>query len=118
MRRRHAKNIHLLPPAGDMERNLENARKYAEYVMKRCGAIPLAPHLYFTQFLNDASPRERELGIRAGLELLDLCDELFAFGNQVTEGMEREIRHARSRGIPVRYIGAPEMTMTSQMGGM
>jgi len=38
------------PFAGDVERNLQNARLYCKYAVEQ-GAIPLAPHLLYPQFL-------------------------------------------------------------------
>ena len=51
------------PYRGDMETNTQNARQYCRLVMEQ-GGIPFAPHLLFTQFLDDAIPKERERGLR------------------------------------------------------
>jgi len=89
---------------GDMEQNIEKAKCYCRYVVEDFGYIPVAPHIYFTQFLNDCIPEEREFGIRAGLLLLSGCDELWYFGDNITRGMTEEINYALSHGIPVKYI--------------
>ena len=94
--------------AGDYEANIEAAREYSRYVMKECGALPIAPHLLFPQFLDDTDPTERELGLAAGLELLEFCDELWYFGDSVSQGMVREICAAKEMGIPVRYVPEEE----------
>lgn len=65
------------------------------------GGIPFAPHLLFTQFLNDGDPMERRVGLCLGIEMLKRCDELWAFG-QPTEGMTMEIREAEQRDVRVR----------------
>jgi hypothetical protein len=39
-----------------------------------------------------------------GLELLKICDELWAFGDRVSEGMAGEIEIADELGIPVRHL--------------
>ena len=90
------------PLAGDMERNIKNARRYCRFTVDK-GAIPLAPHLLYPQFLEDGNPAERELGLFFGLVLLGKCDELWAFGGVATEGMRAELAKARKRGLPVRY---------------
>lgn len=93
------------PLRGDYERNVENAQSFCRLVMKYGpdNVIPLAPHLYFTRFLDDTVKEERELGMAAGIALLDKCEELWAFGlENPSEGMMREIEHAKERGIPVR----------------
>ena len=63
--------------------------------------IPFAPHLLFTQFLNDDDPIERRVGLCLGTEMLKRCDELWMFG-QSTEGMAQEIQEAKRLGIRIR----------------
>ncbi|MPL61741.1 hypothetical protein SDC9_07328 [bioreactor metagenome] len=90
------------PFAGDMERNVEKARGYCRFTVSK-GCIPLAPHLHYPQFMDDDDQKQRELGLRFALILLGKCDELWAFGDTVSEGMRREISKAKKRGIPIRY---------------
>ncbi len=92
------------PCRGDYERNIENARRYCREVMELWpDTLPIAPHIYFTQFLDDAIDEERERGLAAGIELLASCDELLVFGiDQPSEGMKREIDYAHEHAIPVR----------------
>jgi hypothetical protein len=99
---------------GDIQANIAKTAKICRWAMLTHGALPIAPHIYFTQFLDDGSPAERELGIRAGLELLRDCDELLVFGDRVTEGMTREINMARSLGIAVRYIDGREINLNEK----
>ena len=89
---------------GDMEENIRKARIYCEYVVREYGMLPIAPHIYFTQFLNDEIAEEREFGLSAGLSLLSVCDELWYFGDQVTRGMADEICYALGHEIPVKYV--------------
>ena len=88
------------PYRGDVETNMKNARRYCRFAFEH-GGIPFAPHLLFTQFLDDGSPAERRAGICLGVELLKRCDALWAFG-QPTDGMALEIREAAQHGVPVR----------------
>ena len=74
------------------------------------GVIPVAPHLLYPQFLEDSDPAERNLGLRAGLELLSRCEEMWVFGEEISPGMSREIQFAQERGIPIRQWG-PEAGM-------
>jgi hypothetical protein len=39
-----------------------------------------------------------------GLQLLELCDELWVFGPRISEGMKAEIELARKLGKPTKYI--------------
>jgi hypothetical protein len=61
------------------------------------GNIPIAPHVYFTQFLDENSEEERTLGISMGIELLKMCDELRVCGDKITEGMKMEIEAWNNR---------------------
>ena len=57
------------------------------------GNIPIAPHLYFTQFLNDSIEHERLRGIRFGRKLMEFCDEIRLFvpaGMKMSDGMCEE----------------------------
>ena len=87
------------PYRGDTEANTQNARRYCRLVVKQ-GGIPFAPHLLFTQFLDEDKAAERRQGLRMGMEMLKLCGELWAFG-EPTEGMRLEITQARRLGISV-----------------
>ena len=89
---------------GEMESNIRKARVYCEFVAREHRMIPIAPHIYFTQFLNDENAEDREFGLKAGLSLLSECDELWYFGDQISRGMTDEICFAIENGIPVKYI--------------
>jgi hypothetical protein len=91
------------PFAGDMQQNIERARRYCRYAVGR-GRIPLAPHLIYPQFMDDEDKEQRELGLRFALRLLGKCDELWVFGDKISEGMSREIAKAKKRGIPISYF--------------
>lgn len=100
---------------GDIQENIEKACNYCEYVVRKCGAIPIAPHIYFTQFLNDDIPSDRIFGLQAGLQLLEECDELWCIGEKVTQGMELEIVAAKKLGIPVRYFSDEEIRIKCEI---
>ncbi len=87
------KKIYVCSPLrGDIDKNIENARQYSRLVVKE-GHIPVTPHIYFTQFLDDTNPEERKLGTEMGLTLLLGCHELWVFGSIISEGMRNEINH-------------------------
>lgn len=90
------------PYRGDVEANVNNARAYCRFVVEQ-GGIPFAPHLLFTQFLDDNVPLERDAGICLGLEMLELCDELWAFGD-ISMGMGFEITKGLKIQKPVVYF--------------
>ena len=91
----------------EKQRNINLAKNACELVVK-LGFVPIAPHLYFPQFLDDGNPEEREKGMMLGRELLCGCNELWVFGDRISEGMKAEIGQAKASDIPVRYCNAPE----------
>jgi hypothetical protein len=91
------------PFAGETTLNTKKAQSYCKFAVAK-GAIPLAPHLHYPQFMDDSDKTQRELGIRFALILLGKCEELWVFGDTVSEGMSREIAKAKRRGMPIRYF--------------
>lgn len=90
----------------DCEKNIKQA---VEYCGKACslGVIAFAPQLYFPQFYNDAIAEERERGLAMGLAMLEKCEELWVMGTYISQGMRREIAHAKSLGLPIYHVGEP-----------
>lgn len=91
------------PYAGEVEKNVEAARKYSRFAVDK-GYIPIAPHLLFPQFLNDNSYKERQLGLVFGMALLCKCTEVWVFGDNISSGMEAEIKKAVWKNYPIRYF--------------
>ena len=89
------------PYKGDMKRNLRKAAKYTAAAIKQ-GKIPIAPHLFYSAVLDDTDAQERETGMSIGIDLLTICNELWAFGTP-SEGMAKEIETAKQLNIPVIY---------------
>ena len=88
------------PLKGDIKKNLRRAKTYCLFVIRK-GHIPIAPHLYFSQLLNDNIPADRELGMTMGTVLLEQCEELWVFGPTISEGMKADIKRARQIGLKV-----------------
>ena len=86
---------------GNVKSNISKAQWYARFVAER-GHLPITPHIYFTQFLRDHIPEEREMAMEMNRELLEWCDELWAFGDVISEGMKQEIEWAKDK--PIRYF--------------
>lgn len=74
-------------------------RRFASAIAWNCvmryGDIPIAPHLYFTQFMNDEG-WERDFGIEAGHQMMNLCDSviLATIDGRISEGMKADIEYA------------------------
>jgi len=85
------------------EQNIQNARMYAFHVLRQ-GCIPYVAHLAVCGFLDDAIPAEREAGIAVDHAMMDLCDEIWVFGDIVSAGMQGEIETFKAAGKPIKYV--------------
>lgn len=87
--------------AGDIEHNVEVAQALCRMAID-AGRAPFATHLLYTRFLDEDDPAQRELGISMGLRFMEVCEEVWAYiGEDISEGMRREMEHARALGKPV-----------------
>ncbi|KLU65693.1 hypothetical protein DEAC_c23230 [Desulfosporosinus acididurans] len=84
---------------GDKNKNLAKVRGYSLFAIKQ-NCIPIAPHVFDTP-LNPDTPKEQSV---RDIELMSLCQELWAFGNELSDGMKTEIKAAEHLGIPVMYF--------------
>ena len=91
------------PYAGEVEKNILAAKYYSRFAVDK-GYIPIAPHLLFPQFLNDADPNERQLGLFFGDALMSKCSEVWVFGSRISAGMETEIKRAKWKNYRLRYF--------------
>ena len=102
------KKVYICAPlGGNVPTNLQNAERYAKYALI-CGTAPVVPHFY-AECLDDNDPKDREIGLAAGMSLLWLCDEVWAFGDTVTDGMKAELQFGKSLNIRIRYITEKEI---------
>lgn len=102
------KKVYLCAPLSvDVTANLEKIRQYCRYALL-CGTAPVVPHFY-AECLDDNDPKDREIGLAAGLSLLWFCDELWLFGDAVTDGMKNELRFCKNLNIRVRKITENEI---------
>lgn len=97
------KKVYICSPlSGNIGENIEKAKKYCREVSLK-GFLPIASRIYFTQFLDDNKLEERNMGMVMGLELLKLCDEIWVFGDIISEGMKKEIEFAKKLNIEIKY---------------
>ena len=102
------KRVYVCAPlGGDIEGNLEKVRTYTAYAL-RCGTAPVVPHFY-AECLDDNDPKDREVGLAAGMSLLWLCDEVWVFGDTVTDGMRAELKFSKNLNIRTRHITEKEI---------
>ena len=94
------------PLRGDIEANIKKAQQYCRLAIKE-NHFPIAPHIYFTQFLDDNDPSERKLGMKYAKDLLYECDALWVCGDKISEGMAEEIAIAKEQGIIIETRRIP-----------
>ena len=91
------------PYSGDIYDNVLKARKYSRFAVES-HCIPVTPHLFFPQFMNDDIPEERDAAFKMNNIMLSKCDELWVFGSRYTEGMQREMKWAKRKKIHIRFF--------------
>ena len=79
------------PLKGDLEGNTNKVKQICRELIDNSDVIPLATHLLFPTFLDDNVHEERETGMKGTLELLTRSDEVWVYGNRISEGMKKEI---------------------------
>ena len=91
------------------EKELEFNKKIARYFCRQIieeGNVPVAPHLYYTQFLDDDYPDDRAAGLYLGLH--DLCESkeylLVVVDGVISEGMKNEIVEVSRLGMKGRIV--------------
>lgn len=90
------------PFSGDIEKNIKAAGGYAKYAYEN-NAIPLTPHFLFP-FMDDGDLKEREGALFMDSILLGKCQEVWVFGDKITDGMATELGIAKRRGQKIRYF--------------
>ena len=93
------------PYAGDIERNIDYARKCLRHSLL-LGESPIASHLLYTQIgvLNDDLPNERQIGIDAGLQWKEVAEKhVFYIDYGMSKGMEYALESAKENNIPTEF---------------
>lgn len=88
-----------------LQRNIDYAKELTRSALLQ-GGVPVTPHLYMTQCLDENIEEERRIGLAAGTEVLRRCD-LVIVGMKygISEGMAAEIQCAKDEGILLEYTG-------------
>jgi hypothetical protein len=93
------------PYAGEIERNIDYARKCMKDSLL-WGEFPLASHLLYTQpgILDDSITIERNLGIAAGLEWGKMAEKTIVYTDYgISKGMQFGIENAIENNREVQY---------------
>lgn len=81
------------------------------------GKSPVAPHIYYTQFLDDLYPDDRKIGCNFGLAALRNSQEflLVIIDGVISKGMKREIAEVSRLGIPGRIVSMTHKEISEAM---
>lgn len=91
------------PYQNDIQNNIQNAQKFCKFAVDK-GYCPFAPHLFFPQFLNDNIAAERNKGFELNKNFLNLAQELWVFGKNITAGMIFEIQYFQHLQKIIKYF--------------
>ena len=96
--------------------NIAVARYFCRMIIEEC-KVPVASHLYYTQFLDDEIPEDREAGLGLGIWELRNCKEflLVVIDGKVSEGMRGEIEEAARLGLYGRIVSMTEQEIKDAM---
>ncbi len=102
------KKVYICAPLGSkIKENLQNTATYTKFALKS-GVAPVTPHFY-AMCLDDNKKDEIELGRSAGMSLLWFCDEIWIFGDIITERMKAEINFCKNLKVKIRKIKPHEI---------
>lgn len=105
------KSIYICSPyRGNVDGNVKIAQSMVRLALLQ-GHAPFAPHLQYPQVLSDDVPEYRAIGLKAGLEWLWACDEIWIWADgPMSEGMKTEVDEARRLGLSIVPITAYEIS--------
>ncbi|MCP4902599.1 MAG: DUF4406 domain-containing protein [bacterium] len=91
------------PIRGDVEANIESTCHWMRWAIRNKGVSAIAPYIGLLKALNEDDPKERDIGIEIGMDVLLRCDELWLVGTHISEGMQKEADFAHKHDIRVIY---------------
>ena len=87
-----------------MKYNQRRAEFYRKIAEKIYGCRAIAPHSILPNMLDDNVEAERNLALRFGLDLLEVCDGIIICENIISEGMKKEIEKATELGLEIKHL--------------
>ena len=92
------------PISGDIIGNLFEVRQIVRHInLTEPDVVPFAHYFVDCHALDDNIPEERQRGIENDIALLSagFINEMWLYGDRISNGMRHEIELARKLGIPV-----------------
>ncbi len=94
----------------------ETHLRYLQACVEDCfhrGEAPFASHWFYPQVLDDDNPRERALGIAAGLTWAEHADTVAVYRDfGISRGMQEAIKYYESLGKPWEYRALDSQTVS------
>ncbi len=103
------------PTKEGVQENMQKAKEYMKLVSEKMHCRAIAPHAILPEYLDDSIPKERDLGLKFGFDLLKICKSIVVCGDVISSGMKSEIEFAKRLGIDVLYLNglhSPKITIT------
>ena len=99
-----------------LEFNKSVARHFCKAIVDE-GKVPVAPHLSYTQFLDDDFQDDRARGLDLGILELRHSQEflLVIIDGIISEGMQNEIQEVSRLGIPGRIVSMTKQEIKEAM---
>lgn len=92
------------PISGDVAGNLRKIKQIVRMInLEYPDVVPLVPYYVDCLALDDSNPIERQRGIDNDTAILKsgLINEMWLYGDRISNGMRAEIELAKSMGMPV-----------------
>ena len=105
------------PYSGEVLKNVTKALAYCRNEILK-GNLPVCPHIYFTRFLDDTKENERNIAIEMNKKLLQQCDYMNVYGNEISKGMQAEIDLAMSLNIPIKFVTLSDNDLNNILVGI
>ena len=96
------------PYRADTKEQLKKHIKYAKKLSKKWvlkGYSVITPHLYYTNFLDDNDPKQRDMGLASARDLILKCDfVVVGLKYGMSDGMGAELNFANNHNIPTYIV--------------
>jgi hypothetical protein len=92
------------PIGGDVKNNIKKVLEICRHInLNTSNVVPFVPYLSDLYCLDDNSPAERERCLKNGLFMLKkgFIDEIWLYGDRISNGMRSEIEICRQVGIKI-----------------
>lgn len=92
------------PISGDVKGNIKKVISIVREInLAHPDVVPFVPYLSDLYALDDSNSAERERGLRNGLFLLKkgFIDEIWLYGDRISNGMRAELNIAKEYGIKI-----------------